>query len=154
MEVSSHGAEGGAEGDGGNDGGLGGGSRRRREPQSVQSVPKSHQLPDAAQPPSWQTVSLAVLQVSRQIIGGGEAGGRVGGGGLGGGGLGGGEGGGGGEGEGGGGAGGGEEGGLQKMSSEVKQLSLSSRRQMRKAPTCSAVSSTCGTHGRRREKRG
>ena len=76
-------------GGGGITGGLGGGSRSRREPQSLQSVPYSHIDPKAFQPPSWQTVSLAVPQVSRQIIGGGEAGGRVGGGGLGGGGLGG-----------------------------------------------------------------
>ena len=34
----------------------------------------------APQPPSWQTTSPAVPQVSRQIIGGGEAGGREGGG--------------------------------------------------------------------------
>merc|ERR1719345_552859 len=67
-------------GGGGNTGGLGGGSRRRREPQALQSVPNTHQSPIAPQPPSWQTVSLAVPQVSRQIIGGGEVGGGVGGG--------------------------------------------------------------------------
>ena len=66
-------------GGGGNTGGLGGGSRSRREPQSLQSVPNAHIDPKAFQPPSWQTVSPAVPQVSRQIIGGGEAGGGCGG---------------------------------------------------------------------------
>ena len=66
-------------GGGGNTGGLGGGSISRREPQSLQSVPNAHIDPKAFQPPSWQTVSPAVPQVSRQIIGGGEAGGGCGG---------------------------------------------------------------------------
>ena len=70
---------GGGGGGGGNTGGLGGGSRSRREPQSLQSVPNAHIDPKAFQPPSWQTVSPAVPQVSRQIIGGGEAGGGCGG---------------------------------------------------------------------------
>eukprot|EP00964_Phaeocystis_antarctica_P116357 scaffold80296_cov48-Phaeocystis_antarctica.AAC.1 len=68
-------------GGGGNDGGVGGGSARRREPQSLQSVPNVHIDPKAFQPPSWQTPSPAVPQVSRQIIGGGEDGGGSGGGG-------------------------------------------------------------------------
>ena len=69
---------------GGNTGGLGGGWRSSRGPQSLQSVPNSHIDPKAFQPPSWQTVSPAVPQVSRQIIGGGSKGvGSVGGGGEG-----------------------------------------------------------------------
>ena len=78
----------------GKGGGLGGGSRRRREPQSLQSVPKSHIELKASQPPSWQIPSPAVPQVSMQIMGGGDRGGGEG------------EGGGGGEGDGGGGGGG------------------------------------------------
>ena len=89
---------------------------RSREPQSTQSVPNSHIDPKAPQPPSWQTASPAVPQVSRQIIGGGKTGGGGEGGGLRGGrlggGAGGGEGGGGGKGEGGGGEGGGIIGGI------------------------------------------
>ena len=51
--VGGKGCGGEAEGGGGGEnGGLGDGSRRRREPQSVQSVPRSHQLPKAPQPPS------------------------------------------------------------------------------------------------------
>ena len=43
-----------------------------RGPQSVQSVPNSHQTPDAPSPPSWQIASPALTQVSRHFEGGGE----------------------------------------------------------------------------------
>ena len=85
----------------------GGGSRRSRGPQSAQSVPNSHIDPEAPQPPSWQTLSPAVPQVSRQTAGGGDNGDGEGGGGEGGGDGGGSDGGG----DGGGGDGGGEGGG-------------------------------------------
>eukprot|EP00964_Phaeocystis_antarctica_P100452 scaffold66079_cov60-Phaeocystis_antarctica.AAC.3 len=42
---------------------VGGASRRRREPQSMQSVPNSQIDPTAFQPPSWHTPSPAVPQV-------------------------------------------------------------------------------------------
>ena len=44
-------------------------SASEREPQSVQSVPNSHTLPEpteAPKPPSWQTVSLAQRHESKQ----------------------------------------------------------------------------------------
>ena len=87
--VDGGGGGGGVEGGGGyggDDGGAGGGDGggdMYRAPQSVQSVPRSHWLPSASAPPSWQRLLLTnfeplfpkdLVQVFSQRIGGGDAG--------------------------------------------------------------------------------
>ena len=95
VHESSHaigggGEGGGGEGGGGVGGGEGGGGRKKRRPQSVQSVPKSHcaGAPNKAEsdpgPPSWHAALLACVHESSHAIGGGGEGGGEGGGGDGG----------------------------------------------------------------------